>query len=29
MLVYRGVPKDLIPETEQAYWSKIKAYLDR
>ena len=28
-----GVPKDLIPDTEQAwrdqYWSRIKAYLDR
>jgi hypothetical protein len=33
VLVHRGVPKDLIPETEQAwrdqYWSRIKAYLDR
>jgi uncharacterized protein YndB with AHSA1/START domain len=33
VLVHRGVPKELIPETEQAwrdqYWSKIKAYLDR
>jgi uncharacterized protein YndB with AHSA1/START domain len=32
VLVHRGVPKDLIPETEQAwrdqYWSRIKAYLD-
>ena len=32
-LVHRGVPKDLIPETEQAwrdqYWSRIKAWLDR
>lgn len=31
VLTHRGVPKDLIPETEQAwreqYWSKIKAYL--
>jgi uncharacterized protein YndB with AHSA1/START domain len=33
VLVHRGVPKDLIPETEQAwrdqYWSRMKAYLDR
>jgi len=33
VLVHRGVPKDLIPETERAwrdqYWSRIKAYLDR
>ena len=33
VLTHRGVPKDLIPETEQAwrdeYWSRIKAYLDR
>lgn len=33
VLTHRGVPKDLIPETEQAwrdhYWSKIKSYLDR
>ncbi|HEV7570219.1 MAG TPA: SRPBCC domain-containing protein [Thermoanaerobaculia bacterium] len=33
VLVHRGVPKELIPETEQAwrdqYWSRIKAYLDR
>jgi uncharacterized protein YndB with AHSA1/START domain len=33
VLVHRGVPKDLIPETEQAwrdlYWSRIKTYLDR
>lgn len=33
VLVHRGVPKDLIPETEQAwrdqYWSRIKSYLDR
>jgi uncharacterized protein YndB with AHSA1/START domain len=33
VLVHRGVPKDLIPETEQAwreqYWSRIKAYLER
>jgi uncharacterized protein YndB with AHSA1/START domain len=32
VLTHRGVPKDLIPETEQAwrdeYWSKIRAYLD-
>ena len=32
VLTHRGVPKDLIPETEQAwrdrYWSRIKAYLD-
>ncbi|HEX8171238.1 MAG TPA: SRPBCC domain-containing protein [Thermoanaerobaculia bacterium] len=32
VLVHRGVPKELIPETEQAwrdqYWSRIKAYLD-
>lgn len=31
VLTHRGVPKDLIPETETAwreqYWSKIKAYL--
>jgi uncharacterized protein YndB with AHSA1/START domain len=31
VLTHRGVPKDLIPETEQAwreqYWSRIKAYL--
>ncbi|MBL8993762.1 MAG: SRPBCC domain-containing protein [Spirochaetia bacterium] len=31
VLTHRGVPKDLIPETEQAwrdqYWSKIKTYL--
>ena len=31
VLTHRGVPKDLIPETERAwreqYWSKIKAYL--
>ena len=30
---HRGVPKDLIPETEQTwrdqYWSRIKAYLER
>lgn len=33
VLTHRGVPKDLIAETEQAwrdqYWSRIKAYLDR
>lgn len=33
VLTHRGVPKDLIPETEQAwrdqYWTRIKAYLDR
>jgi uncharacterized protein YndB with AHSA1/START domain len=33
VLTHRGVPKDLIPETEDAWrdevWSKIKAYLDR
>ena len=33
VLVHRGVPKDLIPETEQTwreqYWSRMKAYLDR
>jgi uncharacterized protein YndB with AHSA1/START domain len=31
VLTHRGVPKDLIPETEQAwrdqYWSRMKAYL--
>lgn len=31
VLTHRGVPKHLIPETEQAwrdqYWSKMKAYL--
>jgi len=31
VLTHRGVPKDLIPETERAwreqYWSRIKAYL--
>jgi uncharacterized protein YndB with AHSA1/START domain len=31
VLTHRGVPKDLIPETELArreqYWSRIKAYL--
>jgi hypothetical protein len=30
VLTHRGVPKDLIPETEQAwrdqYWSKIRAW---
>jgi len=33
VLVHRGVPKDLIPETEQAwrdhYWSGIRAWLAR
>ena len=33
VLTHRGVPKDLIPETERnwrdQYWSRIKAYLDR
>ena len=33
VLTHRGVPKDLIPETEKnwrdQYWSRIKAYLDR
>lgn len=33
VLTHRGVPKDLIPETEQTwrdqYWSRIKVYLDR
>jgi len=33
VLTHRGVPKDLIPETEQTwrdqYWSRIRAYLDR
>jgi uncharacterized protein YndB with AHSA1/START domain len=33
VLTHRGVPKDLIPETEQAwrdqYWSRMKSYLDR
>src|SRR5947209_15998704 len=33
VLTHRGVPKELIPETEQAWrdqvWSRIKAYLDR
>lgn len=32
VLTHRGVPKELIPETEQAwrdqYWSRIKSYLD-
>ena len=31
VLTHRGVPKDLIPETEQTwrdqYWARIKAYL--
>ena len=33
VLTHRGVPKDLIPETELAwreqYWARIKAYLAR
>lgn len=33
VLTHRGVPKDLIPETEQTwrdeYWSRIKQYLGR
>lgn len=33
VLVHRGVPKHLIPETEQAWrdqvWSRMKEYLDR
>lgn len=33
VLTHRGVPKELIPETERAwheqYWSRIKAYLAR
>ena len=33
VLTHRGVPKDLIPETEQAWrdevWSRIRMYLDR
>lgn len=33
VLTHRGVPKELIPETEQAWreqvWSRIKDYLDR
>jgi uncharacterized protein YndB with AHSA1/START domain len=33
VLTHRGVPKALIPETEQAwreeYWQPMKAYLDR
>ena len=33
VLTHRGVPKDLIPETERVwreqYWSRIKAYLAR
>ncbi|HKR66772.1 MAG TPA: SRPBCC domain-containing protein [Thermoanaerobaculia bacterium] len=32
VLTHRGVPKDLIPETEQAwrdqYWSRIRAYVE-
>jgi hypothetical protein len=31
VLTHRGVPKDLIPETEEAwrehYWSRIRTYL--
>lgn len=33
VLTHRGVPKELIPEIEQAwrdqYWSKIKAWIER
>lgn len=33
VLTHRGVPKELIPEIEQAwrdrYWSRIKAHIDR
>ena len=33
VLTHRGVPKDLIPDTERTwrdrYWSRIKAYLER
>ena len=33
VLMHRGVPKQLIPETEETwreqYWSRIKAYLQR
>jgi uncharacterized protein YndB with AHSA1/START domain len=33
VLTHRGVPKDLIPETEQTwrdrYWTRIKAHLER
>ncbi len=33
VLTHRGVPKDLIPETEQTwreqYWARMKAFLDR
>jgi uncharacterized protein YndB with AHSA1/START domain len=33
VLIHRGVPKDLIPETEQAWreqvWHRMKAYLDQ
>ncbi len=33
VLVHRGVPKELIPETEQAwrdqYWQRMKVYLDQ
>ncbi|HEY6843874.1 MAG TPA: SRPBCC domain-containing protein [Thermoanaerobaculia bacterium] len=33
VLTHRGVPKDLIPETEQSwrdqYWKRMKSYLDQ
>jgi uncharacterized protein YndB with AHSA1/START domain len=33
VLIHRGVPKDLIPETERAwrehYWRRMKAWLER
>lgn len=33
VLTHRGVPKDLIPETEEnwreRYWSRMKAYIER
>lgn len=33
VLTHRGVPKDLIPETEKTwreqYWARIRAYLER
>jgi hypothetical protein len=33
VLTHRGVPKELIPATEQTwrdqYWSRMKAYLER
>lgn len=33
VLTHRGVPKDLIPETEatwrEQYWSRMKSYLER